>query len=194
MGIRIVNCIPMVEEHLRDSGFSQVPFERRGITLSTHSEFGSIVTVGSVDGSMRPVDHTEVAGYFEFLGENLAHRNERPAAIVFEGDGPVSIPVFFRDWCEEVGITIHVVSEDNVLGLAERLANGATGEATIEDRIGDLERALGETPFLMFRGDSNGPKRNADESEPEHWLRRLEEWLHVKRSNPSLWYKMVRGD
>jgi hypothetical protein len=194
MAIRIVNHVPMVEEHLRASGFSQVSWGRPGRRLSTHAEFATIVTVRSVDGSMRPVDHTEVAGFFEELGENLAKLEKAPVALVFEGGGPVSVPEWFSDWCHAHRITIHIVDEDNVGGLAERLAKGVTGNATIEDRIAELELALGELPFPMSRGDGNGPKRNSGETEAEHWLRRLEGWLHVKRSDPHLWGKMVRGD
>jgi len=194
MGIRIVNHVPMVEEHLRDSGFSQASWGRPGRTLSTHAELPTIVTVRSVDGSMCPVDHTDVAGFFEELGEQLAKLERTSLALVFEGGGPVSVPEWFNDWCDADRITIHIVDEDNVEGLAERLAKGVTGKATIEDRITELERALSALPFPMYRGDGHGPKRNHDETEAERWLRRLEEWLFVKRSDPSLWGKMVRGD
>ncbi len=65
---------------------------------------------------------------------------------------------------------------------------------TIEDRIAKLERELGAIPFPMYRDDSHGPQLKPGETEAELWLRRLEQWLHVQRSDPSLWDKMVRGD
>jgi hypothetical protein len=92
------------------------------------------------------------------------------------------------------GITIHIVDEANVEGLAERLAKGITRKPTIEDFIAELERSLGSLPFPMYRGDAESAKRKPDDTEAEHWLGRLREWQFVKRSNPNLWNKMVRGD
>jgi hypothetical protein len=194
MAIRIVNHIPMVEEQLRNTGFAQTPWGRRGRLLSTHREFPPIVTVGAVDGSMIPVHHTEVDGFFEELGENLARLEGQYIAVVFEGGGPVRLPAWFIDSCEMSGITIHIVDEANVEGLAERLAKGITRKPTIEDLIAELERSLGSLPFPMYRGDAESAKRKPDETEAEHWLGRLREWQFVKRSNPNLWNKMVRGD
>lgn len=68
-----------------------------------------------------------------------------------------------------------------------------TNEADIEEKITELTRQLdGRIPFPMHRGDTFG--RQPEETEAQHWLRRLQDWVHVKKYNPGLWERMCRGD
>ncbi len=68
-----------------------------------------------------------------------------------------------------------------------------TNVEDIEVKIRDLTQQLdGRIPFLAHRGDTFG--RRPEETEGEHWLRRLRGWVLVKGYDPVLWEKMVRGD
>jgi len=72
---------------------------------------------------------------------------------------------------------------------------------TIEDSIAKVEMELGAIPFPRTRGNdgwrrwwadaSEGYTRLPGETEAEHWLRRLESWVEVKRADPSLWNRII---
>ena len=68
-----------------------------------------------------------------------------------------------------------------------------TNEDDIEGKITELTRQLdGRIPFPAHRGDAFG--RRPDETEAQHWLRRLQGWILLKGYDPATWEKMTRGD
>jgi hypothetical protein len=62
----------------------------------------------------------------------------------------------------------------------------------LEAQITELEKQLEAIPFLARRDDTFG--RKPGETEAQHWLRQLQDCLSVKKTDPSLWDQIVRGD
>jgi hypothetical protein len=90
--------------------------------------------IGIVRGNyVGPMTKSEVDDYFERLKKEILLRGLNK--IVFQGGGTISIPDFFSEWCNQNGVDILILNEDELNRLYHQ-DNDLLFEETIFDIIG----------------------------------------------------------
>ena len=115
-----LNIMPVFLNRLRDRGWRNIPV--RGYTDKNNQVLrlgeDSVVVIESivVDPSadmMRQIDE-RFKTFIELI------KRGRAKAIYLPGGGPVQIPPFFIHFCEEHGIQIHLITEENYMNFLGR--------------------------------------------------------------------------
>lgn len=118
----------VVEEDLRRRGYRHRSWRRGalGSRVWMRESGPGVVTLRGIELPAGALDPGIIDRYFRKLREFLEGLVKKQAIseIVFQGGGSIEVPEWFRDWCTERQIGIHVATAENADGIVERIATG----------------------------------------------------------------------